>query len=123
VVHGQRSYNGVAILARSEPVDVRIGFDDGATDDQSRLIAATIGGVRILSAYFPNGQLVGSEKWSYKLAWIRRLRAHMVAYYDPAEPLALCGDFNIAREDRDVAQPAQWGGSVHCHPEARRVGA
>ncbi len=119
VVLGQRTYNGVGILARQEPTDVRLGLLDGVADDQSRLIAATIGGVRVLSAYFPNGQSVGSDKWAYKLDWIRRLRAHLVATYRAEEPLALCGDFNVAPEDRDVARPEEWGGSVLCHPDAR----
>lgn len=119
VVLGQRTYNGVAILARQEPTDVRLGLVDGVTDDQSRLIAATIGGVRVLSAYFPNGQTVGSDKWAYKLDWIRRLRAHLVATYSAEESLALCGDFNVAPDDRDVARPEEWGGSVLCHPDAR----
>lgn len=119
VVLGQRTYNGVAILARQEPTDVRLGMADGVADDQSRLIAATIGGVRVLSAYFPNGQMVGSDKWTYKLEWIGRLRAHLAAAYTTAQPLALCGDFNVAPDDRDVAWPEVWGGSVLCHPEAR----
>jgi exodeoxyribonuclease-3 len=119
IVLGQRTYNGVAILSRGEASDVRLGLGDGVIDDQSRLVAATIDGVRVLSAYFPNGQLVGSDKWAYKLQWIRRLRAHLAATYDPGIRIAICGDFNVAPEDRDVARPEEWGGSVLCHPEAR----
>jgi exodeoxyribonuclease-3 len=119
VVLGQRTYNGVAILAREEPTEVRLGLDDGVLDDQSRLIAAAVGGIRFVSAYFPNGQMVGTDKWVYKLQWIRRLRAHLAARYRPTDPIALCGDFNVAPEDRDVARPAEWGNSVLCHPEAR----
>jgi exodeoxyribonuclease III len=119
VVLGQRTYNGVAILAREEPTDVLLGLADGIADDQSRLISAVVGGVRVLSAYVPNGQTVGSDKWVYKLDWIRRLRAHLAVRYRPTEPLVLGGDFNVAPEDRDVARPEEWGGSVLCHQDAR----
>ncbi len=121
VVLGQRTYNGVAILSRTEPTDIRLGLADGVADDQSRLVAATIEGIRVLSAYFPNGQMVGSDKWAYKLDWMRRLHAHLAASYDPTLPLAICGDFNVAPEDRDVARPEEWGGSVLCHQDARRA--
>jgi exodeoxyribonuclease-3 len=114
-IHGQKAYNGVAILARSEPTEVERGLDDG----QSRLIAARVAGVRVVSAYFPNGGGVGSESWPYKLDWMRRLRAWLDARASTREPLALCGDFNVAPEDRDVAFPMRWGGSVLCHPDAR----
>lgn len=119
VFFGQRTYNGVGILARSEPLDVQLGMGADDTDEQTRLIAATVGGIRFLSAYFPNGQVVGSDKWTYKLAWMKRLKAHLAASYDPGTALVLCGDFNVAPEDRDVARPEEWGGSVLCHPEAR----
>lgn len=117
-VFGQKTYNGVAILARSEPTEVHRGLEG---DDQARLISATVGGIRVLSAYFPNGQNVGSDKWVYKLDWIRRLTAHLAATYDPGEPLVLCGDFNVAPEDRDVAVPDQWRASVLCHEDGRQA--
>lgn len=119
VFHGQRTYNGVAILSRAEPEDVHRGFDGGTGDEQARLITARLHGVRIISAYFPNGQVVGSDKWGYKLDWMRRLEAYLSTRYAPSEPLALCGDFNVAPEDRDVARPDEWRDSVLCHEEAR----
>ncbi len=118
-VYGQPTYNGVAIVSRSEPRDVQRGLSDGVADDQARLIAATVGPIRVLSAYVPNGQEVGSEKWAYKLEWLARLRAYLQRTCDPAQPLLLCGDFNIAPDDRDVARPDAWAGSVLCHGEAR----
>lgn len=121
VVHGQRTYNGVAIVSRLEALDVRLGLDGDPADEQARLISATVGGLRLLSAYFPNGQVVGSDKWAYKLDWIRRLRAHLAAAYQPTTPLALCGDFNVAPDDRDVARPDEWRESVLCHADARRA--
>ena len=118
-VLGQRTYNGVAILAQVEPADVDYGMGPEDADEQARLIAATVDGIRFISAYFPNGQAVGSDKWEYKLEWVRRLQAHLATNYDPTGPLVLCGDFNVAPEDRDVFRPEEWGGSVLCHPDAR----
>jgi exodeoxyribonuclease III len=118
-VHGQRTYNGVAILAREEPRDVERGLADGGDDSQARLIAATVDGVRVLSAYFPNGGELGSDKWQFKLDWMRRLRAHLDRRYDPQQPLALCGDFNVAPEARDVCEPKAWEGTVLFHPDVR----
>ncbi|MEZ4455756.1 MAG: exodeoxyribonuclease III [Gemmatimonadales bacterium] len=119
VFHGQRTYNGVAILSRTEASDVATGFDGGAEDEQARLISASVGGIRFLSAYFPNGKSVGSDKWAYKLDWMGRLAAHLRSHYRPDEPLVLAGDFNVAPEDRDVARPDEWRESVLCHQDAR----
>jgi exodeoxyribonuclease-3 len=116
VVHGQKTYNGVAILARTEPTDVEKGLPG---DTEARLVSARIRGVRIFSIYAPNGGEVGSDKWQHKLDWLRRLRAHLDAHLDPMEPAALCGDFNVAPEARDVADPPAWEDSVLFHPEAR----
>jgi exodeoxyribonuclease-3 len=112
VVHGQKTYNGVAIISRSEPTDVRIGLDDGVEDPQARLVAATVAGVRILSAYFPNGQEIGSDKYAYKLSWMGRLRAYLGRHHHPSELLALCGDFNVAPDELDIAQPERWQDTV-----------
>jgi exodeoxyribonuclease-3 len=118
-VYGQKTWNGVAILSRSEATDVTCGFDDGTDDPQARLVAATVCGVRIVSAYIPNGEEVGSEKWLYKLAWLRRLDEWLRRTRTIALPLILCGDFNVARDDLDVADPAEWEGTVLCHPDVR----
>jgi|GEM_PF-397 len=118
-IHGMRAYNGVAILSRTPITDVRIGLQDGVDDPQARLIAGTVQGVRVLSAYFPNGETVGSDKWVYKLAWMARLERYLAAHHAPDEPLALCGDFNVATDDGDVGNPARWAESVLCHREAR----
>lgn len=120
-VHGQKTYNGVAILSRSEPQDVECGLGDGVDDPQARLIAARVDDVHVISAYVPNGQSVGSEKWTYKLRWMRRLRDYLEGRFDASIPLLLCGDFNVARDDLDVANPAQWADSVLCHEDAREA--
>ena len=121
VVHGQKTYNGVAILSRAEPTEVVRGFDgdDGPQDEQARLVGAMVGGVRVYSAYFPNGGEVGSDKFAYKLAWMRRLRALLDARYAPDEPLIVAGDMNVAPYDGDVAKPERWADSTHCVSEAR----
>jgi len=110
--YGQKTYNGVAILARSAPAGVVMGMPNG-DDLQRRVIAATVGGVRLVNVYVPNGQTVGSEKYAYKLAWLERLRTYLLAELARHPRLVVAGDFNIAPEDRDVHDPAQWEGSVH----------
>jgi exodeoxyribonuclease-3 len=118
-VFGQKTYNGVAILSRQEPRAVCRGFDDGVDDSHARFIAAEIGRLHVLSAYVPNGQTVGSEKYAYKLLWLDRLRAYLARRFTPATPLALCGDLNVARDERDVAHPERWERTVLFHPEVR----
>jgi exodeoxyribonuclease-3 len=118
-VHGQKTYNGVAILSRVEPCAVERGFDDGGDDSQARLVAARIGDRQVISAYVPNGQEVGSGKWAFKLEWLRRLRTWLDRRFRPSDRLALCGDFNVAPEARDVCDPAAWEPSVLFHKDAR----
>ena len=112
VHYGQKTYNGVAILARNAIAEVAMGIP-GDGDPQRRVIAATIAGVRFINVYVPNGQEVGSEKYAYKLAWLEKLRAWLKGELARHPKLALVGDFNIAPEDRDVHDPAKWEGSVH----------
>ena len=118
-VHGQKTYNGVAVLSRSPITEAAPGLGDGEEDPEARLISVRTAGVRVVSVYVPNGKLVGSEKWAYKLAWLARLRAYLERTARPDEVLALCGDFNVAPEDRDAARPDEWRGTVLCHEEAR----
>jgi exodeoxyribonuclease-3 len=118
-VHGQRTYNGVAILARTEPAEVERGFGDGGDDTQARLVAARIGRVHVASVYVPNGAEVGSDKWGYKLEWLARLRSWLDRRFGRDELVAICGDFNVAPEPRDVHDPAAWEGTVLFHPDAR----
>lgn len=112
--HGQKTYNGVAIAARRplELDDVTRGFGDSGDDSQSRCIAATVAGVRVISVYVPNGQAVGSEKMAYKLEWYERLRAYVAAQLAAHPQLALVGDFNVAPTPEDVHDPAAWDGQV-----------
>ena len=110
--YGQRTYNGVAILAKGEITDVTRGMDDGVEDPQARLIGGTVNGVRVFSVYAPNGQEVGSPAYVYKLEWYRRLRAYLDARHKPEEKLVLCGDWNVAPEPIDVHDPAAWEGQT-----------
>jgi exodeoxyribonuclease-3 len=109
---GQRTYNGVALLARGGLEDVVAGIP-GFADEQKRALAATIGGVRVIDVYVPNGQAVGSDKYQYKLRWLAALREYVGAELARHSRLLVLGDYNIAPEDRDVHDPKAWEGSVH----------
>ncbi|HEX2011863.1 MAG TPA: exodeoxyribonuclease III [Roseateles sp.] len=119
---GQKTYNGVALLSREPAQDV-VKNIVGYADEQARVIAGTIpgqgGGVRVIGAYFPNGQAPDSEKFVYKMGWLDALRAWIKAEMAAHPNLVLMGDFNIAPEDRDVYDPVAWAGQIHCTPEER----
>ncbi|MCX9157890.1 exodeoxyribonuclease III [Niveibacterium sp. 24ML] len=108
--HGQKTYNGVAILSRA-PLDAVVRNIPGFADPQARVIAATIEGVRVVGAYFPNGQAVGSDKFAYKLEWLAALTEWLRGEIAQHPKLVLTGDFNIAPEDRD-AHP-DWKDEIH----------
>ena len=110
---GQKTYNGVAILSRHPILDVQKN-NPRFEDDQQRIIAATIEGMRIICAYVPNGQTVDSDKYVYKLAWLASLREWLAEELRQHADggLAILGDYNIAPEDRDVHDPAAWEGQV-----------
>jgi len=110
-VFGQKTYNGVAILAKTTPEEVHRGME-GFEDPAARLISARVAGIHIISAYVPNGQEVGSEKYEYKLKWLSALRKHLDFRYGADEPIVLVGDFNVAPEDRDVHDPELWRGKI-----------
>ena len=105
---GQKGCQGA--IRSGLPPEVSGGFRDGGDDGQSRLLAATVDGVRVITAYAPNGQAVGSEKYAFKLEWYERLRKYLEREADPGRPLALAGDYNAPPADNDV------------HEHARRLG-
>ncbi len=111
VFSGQKTYNGVAILSKSAPTDVQYGIPN-FLDEQKRVIAATINGIRIVCVYIPNGQSLDSDKYQYKLAWLTALLAWLKDELVKFPKLALLGDYNIAPEDRDVHDPQAWVGNV-----------
>jgi exodeoxyribonuclease III len=118
VFSGQKTYNGVATLARSAPADPVTALP-GFADEQKRLLATTIGGVRVVNVYVPNGQAVGSDKYTYKLAWLAALEGYLRSELAAHSELLLLGDFNVAPEDRDVHDPAAWADSVLVSPAER----
>jgi exodeoxyribonuclease III len=118
VHHGEGRWNGVAILSRVGLDDPVSGFADREpADDEARLVTATCGGVRVSSVYVPNGRVVGSDHFAYKLRWLSRLRAHVAA--EGRSPVAVCGDFNVAPDDLDLWSVAAFEGSTHVTPEER----
>ena len=110
---GQKTYNGVAILARSDITDVTFGIP-GFADEQKRVIAGTVGGIRVICAYVPNGQSVESDKYRYKLDWLAALNRWLPDELVRHPSLAILGDYNIAPADADVHDPAAWAGQVLC---------
>lgn len=122
VHHGQGQWNGVAILSRVGIEDTVSGFDDGREPDpDARVVWATCGALRVASVYVPNGREVGHDHFHYKLDWLGRLRGHLDAHHDPSEPLVVCGDWNIAPDDRDVWSAPAFEGSTHVTPEERQA--
>lgn len=118
--NGQKTYNGVAILSRAEAIDVQRDIPE-FDDPQKRIIAATVAGVRIICAYFPNGQAVGSDKYEYKLRWLTALTGWLDQELKHHPRLALLGDFNIAPEDRDVHDPVAWKEQILCSTPEREA--
>ncbi|MGK2929863.1 MAG: exodeoxyribonuclease III [Acidimicrobiales bacterium] len=119
VHHGQGRWNGVAILSRIGIADVVHGFAVGPPDPEARLLTARCGSTVVVTAYAPNGRAVGHEQFHYKLAWFDRLREHIDAVASPTEAVAVCGDLNIAPEDRDVWDIAAVHGATHVTDQER----
>jgi len=121
-VHGQKSYNGVAMLSKTPLEDVRKGLPGEDEDEQARYLEAVVSGptpVRVASIYLPNGNPIESDKFGYKLRWMARLNAHAQALLAYEEPLALVGDYNVIPEPRDAAFPNNWLGDALFQPESR----
>lgn len=117
-VHGQPGYNGVAILSKLPIEEVVEGLP--GEEGQSRVIEAMIEGVHVFSVYAPNGQAVGSEKFAYKQRFFTALREHLDGFGKPSEPVALCGDFNIAPDERDVWDAKACAGEIGFHPDEHK---
>lgn len=109
---GQQSYNGVAILTRDACETGRRGYPEDDETAQSRLITTQVDGINIVTVYVPNGQMVGSEKYAFKLNWMKRLREFLDVNYDPKTPVLICGDFNVAPDERDVHDVRLWQGRI-----------
>jgi exodeoxyribonuclease-3 len=123
-IHGQKSYNGVALLSKTPLEDVRRGLPEIEGDDHARYIEAVISGptpVRVASIYLPNGNPVATEKFGYKLAWMDRLNRHAQTLLALEEPLVLTGDFNVIPEPRDAEFPQNWVGDALFQPQSREA--
>jgi exodeoxyribonuclease-3 len=111
--YGQKSYNGVAILSKYDIEDVQKNFPGDDDDSPKRLIAATINGVRIVNTYIPNGTELWTDKFTFKLDWLQRLRKYFDDTCDKNGDVLLCGDFNVAPEELDVWNVPAWTGKLH----------
>jgi exodeoxyribonuclease III len=118
--HGQKSWNGVAILARNaRPVEIRRGLPGDPSDVQSRYIEAQVGDIRVGCIYLPNGNPAPGPKFDYKLAWFKRLNAYARTLLKSAQPVVLCGDFNAVPTDLDAYKPERWVGDAVFFPETK----
>lgn len=115
---GQKTYNGVAVLSRVPGVDVVAAIPDLA-DEQKRVLAVTLDGLRVVCAYVPNGESVESPKYQYKLGWLQAFRKWIEAQAARHPRMVVLGDFNIAPDDRDVYDPKAWSGQVLCSEPER----
>lgn len=110
---GQKSYNGVAILAKHAIADVQYNLPDDDPEAPKRLIAGTVEGIRIVNTYIPNGTELWTDKFTFKLDWLQRLRKFFDATCDKTGDVLLCGDFNVAPDERDVWSVRAWEGKLH----------
>ena len=115
---GQKTYNGVALIAR-HPITQVVHNIPGFSDEMARVITATVNGVRVVGAYFPNGQAPDSDKFVYKMAWLTALQAFIKDELSRYDKLVLMGDFNITWDDLDVWDPVALAGTIHCTDEER----
>jgi exodeoxyribonuclease-3 len=121
-VHGQKTYNGVAMLSKAPMEDIRRGLPGDESDDQARYIEAVVSGprpVRVIGIYLPNGNPIGTEKFAYKLAWMDRLNRHVRALLPLEEPMVVAGDYNVIPLEQDVEKPRDWLGDALFQPESR----
>ena len=119
LVKGQKAYHGVAILARQPMTEVRNQLGGDETDEQARYLEADLDGLRLIDIYLPNGNPLGTEKFTYKLKWLERLERHLTDLLRQNVPFLIGGDFNIIPEEQDARTPANWLGDALFQPESR----
>jgi exodeoxyribonuclease-3 len=117
--HGQKAFNGVAILSRTPMNDVTRGLPGDDADDQARWIEATVQGVRVCGLYLPNGNPAPGPKYDYKLAWMARMQAHVADLLKTEIPLVICGDYNVIPQAEDAAKPQNWVTDALFLPQTR----
>jgi len=121
VHHGDGRWNGVALLSRVGLENAVRGFSSAEDEHGCRIVAATCGGIRVHSVYVPNGRTIDHEQYGFKLAWLARLATSLADSCDPGSDVAVCGDFNIAPDDRDVYDPAAFVGATHVSDAERQA--
>ena len=119
ICFGEKTYNGVAVIAASKPQSVQKGFKEETEPFARRFMEVEIDPITIINVYIPNGQEVGSDKFIYKLNWIAMLKRHLQQNHNPEQMVVLCGDFNVATEDRDVYDPQALSGEILLSPQER----
>lgn len=117
VFTGGKSYNGVAIASRSPMADIRVGLMDAQDTDEKRCISARVGDIWVYSCYVPNGRSLESDQFGEKLRWLERLKGTLEQRHSPSDSVVVCGDFNVARDARDLFDPKAFEGKTHFHPE------
>jgi exodeoxyribonuclease-3 len=120
-IYGQKTYNGVAILAKSRIEDVQQGFPGDPPDAHRRVIQATVGDVMLLNVYCVNGEAVGSAKYAFKLEWMKKLADLVAQRFDMGEKVVVTGDFNVTFDDRDVYDPEAWREKILCSTPEREA--
>lgn len=121
VFKGEKSYNGVALICKSEPTDVHFGFKDGGPSDETRLLRAVVNGISVVNTYVPQGRAIDHAMYKYKLRWYGRLKELFEAEYALNQPLVWLGDINIAAEPIDVSDPETHENDPCFHVDARRA--
>ena len=116
---GQRSWNGVAILSKTEPVEIRRELPGDAADEQSRYLEAAVGGIVVACLYLPNGNPQPGPKFNYKLAWFERFIKHAATLYKSGHPVVMAGDYNVVPTDFDIYNPKSWRKDALLQPESR----
>jgi len=120
IYRGQKSYNGVAIISKHPLGEAQKDLYEGG-DEDARFLKATLGDISIINVYVPQGFAVGTEKFEYKLRWLKDLLEYIKRQYDPHTPLLIAGDFNVAFRPIDVFDPEKYRGEVGFHPEEQAI--
>jgi len=121
IFRGEKSYNGVAMISKIKPTEIRFGLDDGGQADGTRLVSAKVGPVFIVNTYVPQGREIDHAMYQYKLKWFRRLRAWFESHFTPSTPLVWAGDLNVALEAKDIHNAEKQSDNVCYHEAVRRV--